>query len=63
MVYILVSIKIHTGNDIYSGHYVCDILDYSTGKKCNCDDDTITKYSGYPDNVYDNSSNNNEQIK
>ena len=30
-IYILVSIKFHIGNDMYQGHYVCDVLDYNTG--------------------------------
>ena len=46
-----------------SGHYVCDILYYNTGTWWNYNDDTITKYSGYPDNIYDISSNKNEQKK
>ena len=35
------------------GHYVCDVLNYSTGTWRNCDSDTITQYPGYPMNVYD----------
>ena len=27
VLYILVSIKIHIGNDMDKGHYVCDVLD------------------------------------
>ena len=46
-----------------SGHYACDILDYNTGTWWNCDDDTITKYSGYPKNLYGNLSKENEQKK
>ena len=34
------------------GHYVCDVLYYNTGTQWNCDDETITQYSGYPINVY-----------
>ena len=30
---------------------------------CKCDDATITKYSGYPNNIYDNLSIDNEQKK
>ena len=60
VVYILVFIKMHIGNDMNSGHYICDVLYYNTGTWWNCDDGTITKYSGYPDNVYDNSSKRNE---
>ena len=55
VVYILVSIKLHIGNDMDCVHYVCDILYYNTGTWWNCDDSTITKYSGYLDNVHDNS--------
>ena len=60
-VYIIVSVKLHIGKYMDSGHYVCDILDYNTGTWWNCDDDTITNYSGYPENIYDNLSNENEQ--
>ena len=56
-VYILVDIKLHDGKDMDSGHYVCDILDYSTGTWWNCDDGKITNYSGYTESVYDNVSN------
>ena len=35
------------------GHYICDVLDYSTGTWWKCDDEIITKYPGYPMNVYD----------
>ena len=31
VLYIIVSIKLHIGNDMDSGQYVCDILDYNTG--------------------------------
>ena len=56
VIYILVSIKIHIGNDMYQGHYVCDVLDYNTGTCWNCDDETITQYPGYPMNVYNDLS-------
>ena len=59
MVYIIVSIKLHLGNDMDSCHCVCDILYYNTGTLWNCDGDTITKYSGYLDNVYDDFSKKN----
>ena len=62
-IYILVSIKFNIGNVMDSGNYVCDILYYNIGTWCNCDDDTITKYSGYPENVYDNLSKENEKKK
>ena len=61
MIYILVSINIHIGNGTNKGHYVCDILEYNTGTCWNCDDTTMTKYSVYPKNVYDNLSTDNEQ--
>ena len=38
VIYILVSIKLHIGNDMYQVHYVCDVLDYNTGTWWNCDD-------------------------
>ena len=52
--YVIVSIKLHIGNDMDSGHYLCNVLEYNTGTWWNCDDDTRTKYSGYPKNVYNN---------
>ena len=30
VIYVLVSIKYHIGNDMDQGHYICDILDYNT---------------------------------
>ena len=30
VLYIIVSIKLHIGNDMDKGHYVCDVLDYNT---------------------------------
>ena len=53
VLYILVSIKLNIGNYMNKGHYVCDILYYNTGTWWNYDDETITKYTGYPMNVYD----------
>ena len=44
-----------------SGQSVSNVLDYNIGPWCNYDDDTITKKSGYPKNVYDNLSKNNEK--
>ena len=35
-------------------------MDYNTGTWWRCDDDTITNYSGYPDNVYDDLLHENE---
>ena len=64
VLYILVSINIHIGNDMGSGQYVCGVLECSTATWWNCDNDTINKYSGYPKkNVYDNLSKDNEQKK
>ena len=63
VLYIIVSIKLHIGNDMDKGHYVCDVLDYNTGTWWDCDDAKITQYSGYPMNVYDNLSIDNEQKK
>ena len=31
VLYIIVSIKLHIGNDMDKGHYVCDLLYYNTG--------------------------------
>ena len=59
--YIRVSIKLHIGNDMDKGNYVCDVLDYNTGTWWNCDDDTITQYPGYPMNVYDDLSIDKKQ--
>ena len=36
-------------------------MDYNTGSWYNCDYNTITNYSGYPENVYGDLSNENEQ--
>ena len=62
VLYIIVSIKLHIVNDMYKGHHVCDVLDYNTWTWCNCDDETITKYPGYPSNVYDDLSIDKKQI-
>ena len=56
VIYILVSINLHIGNNMDNDHYVCDVLDYNTGTWRNCDDETITQYSGYPMNIYDDLS-------
>ena len=56
VLFVLVSINVNIGNDIYKGQYVCDILDYNTATWCNFDDDTITQYPGYAINVYDDLS-------
>ena len=55
-IYIIVYIKLRIGNDMYKGHYVCDVLYYNTGTWWNCDDDTISQYPGYPSNVDDDLS-------
>ena len=49
----MVSIKIHEGNKMYAGHYYYYELDYTTVTWWECDDDNILKFSGYPDNIYD----------
>ena len=46
---------------MYSGHYACYLLHYNTGIWWRCDDEIITNYSGYPENVYDDLSHENEQ--
>ena len=51
VIYILVSIKIHTVNYMDQGNYVYVVLDYNTGTWWNCDDEKVTKYPGYPMNV------------
>ena len=56
VLYIIVYINIHIGNDMDKVHYVCDVLYYNTGAWRNCDDETITQYPGYPMNVYNNLS-------
>ena len=38
------------------GPYVCDVLDYNTGTLWDCDDGTITQYTGYPMYVCDDLS-------
>ena len=63
VLYILVSIKLHIGNDIDKGHYVCDVLCYNTGTWWNCNDETITQYPGYPMNVYNDLSIDKKQNK
>ena len=52
VIYVLVSIKYHNGNDMDQGQYICDILDYITGTWWKCDDEIITKNPGYPMNFY-----------
>ena len=61
LVYILVSVKIHIDKDMDSGPYVCDVLYYNTVTWWGCCYDTITNYSGYPENVCNNLSHENEK--
>ena len=61
VIFIIVPIKLHIGNDIDKGHYVCDVLDYSTGTWWNCDYETIIQYPVYPSNVYDDLSIDKKQ--
>ena len=62
VIYILVSIKLHIVNDMDSSDYVYDVLEYNTLTWWNFDDDKITKNSGYPKNVYDDLSKDDEQM-
>ena len=61
VIYIIVSIKFHIGNDMDQGQYVCDVLDYNTGTWWNCDDENVTQYPGYPMNVYNDLSSDKNQ--
>ena len=63
VIYILVSIKLHIGNNMDKCHYVFDVLDYNIGTLWNCDDETITKYPGYPTNVYNDLLSDKKQKK
>ena len=63
VIYILVYIKLHIGDDMNQGHYVCDVLYYNTETEWNCDDDTITQYPGYPMNFYNDLSIDKKQKK
>ena len=63
VLYILVYININIDNDIDKDHYIYDVLDYNIGKWWNYDDATITKYSEFPNNVYNNLSNDLKHIK
>ena len=47
VLYIIVSIRLHIGNDMDKGHYFCDVLDYLKVTWRNCGYETITKYPGY----------------
>ena len=48
----MVLINLHVGKDMDSGHYVCDVLDYKIGAWWRCDNDIITNFLEYPENVY-----------
>ena len=61
VLYIIVSIKLDIAHYVDIGHYICDVLYNSTVTWCDYDDDKITKHSGYPNNVYDNLSKDNEK--
>ena len=61
VVYILVSIKNNIGKDMDSGHYYCDILDYNKVTLWRYDNEKISEFRGYPDNVYDELLLENEQ--
>ena len=63
VIFILLSINIRNGNDVYSGHWVSDVLYYNTETWWSSYDDTITKYSEYLNNLYDNLSMVNEPKK
>ena len=52
VLYIIVSMNLHIGNDMDKGHYVFDVLYYNRRTWRNCDDDKITQYTGYPMNIY-----------
>ena len=43
--YIIVSMKLHIGNDMDQGHYVCDVLDYNTLTWWNFDDEKSNSIS------------------
>ena len=38
VLYILVSVKLHIGNNMDQINYACDVLDYNTETWWNCDD-------------------------
>ena len=63
VLYIIISIKLHIGDDMDKSHDVCDVLDYNTGTWWNYNDETITQYPGYPPNVYNDLSNSKKQKK
>ena len=53
VVYIIVSIKINVGKDMGSCRYYSDVLDHNTGIWWICDNEKMTDFRGYLDNVYD----------
>ena len=61
VVYILVSINIHVVQEMDSGHYYCDVLNYSTITMWRCYDDRIPNYTGYVENSHDELPQENEQ--
>ena len=63
VIYVLVYIKFHIGNDTDQGYYVCDVFDYNTGTWCNCYDEIVSEYPGYPMNVYNELSSDKKQKK
>ena len=63
VLFIIVSINIHIGNDMDKGQCVCYLLDYNMGTWWNFDDDKITQYSLYPMNLYDDLSIDKNQKK
>ena len=63
VVYILVSIQHRLVKDMYGIQYIYYVLYYNTGIWWRYENDIITKYSEYPENVYDNFSNENEEKK
>ena len=63
MIYFIVSIKYHIGNCLDQVRYICDVLDYNTGTWWKCDDEIVTKYPGYPMNVYNEVSSDKKRKK
>ena len=45
------------------GHYYCDVLDYNTVTRWWYEDENISEFSGYPDSVYDEISNEDSHNK
>ena len=55
--------NVHAFIGMDQGHYICDVLDYSNGTWWKCDDEIVTKYPGYPTNVYNEVSSDKKQKK